>query len=551
VTISFVPDGTVVGVTSSGPLYSNLFATMNARFGSPSVWENQILLAAQTWARQTNLNFDVVGDNATGIGQGAYQQGDPGMGDIRIGGAYLASGALAQAYLPSPLNNYSIAGDIQFNTTVGWTIGSTYYDLYSVALHEFGHALGLYHSTASPTPVMWPYYTGVVSGLAPDDAAGIQAIYGGARANDYYDTYAPNNVWYTSTDLTGQINPWSKTVLLANMDITTNSDVDWYVVQAPAGTNSRAMVLVQSWLQSQLRPAVYVYSGGALIGAGSVGSPQGGSLLVVNLSNVTPGQMIYIEVVGESNDAFGTGKYALSLNFGYGPTPSVGAYPTATPNGVPLQGGGAQADTADDDGPGHAVDSYPAAAPSAATPVPATLAPAVRSDAAAVVQVVQSAARAAVALHVESAQLVGQGIATPVGTAVQVAATLPAEHGTAIQPAPLALGSVATSPAADDEDAVVRPTSEAAPAVEPAPAKPEEAVRALPMTFEAWDEAATAYFSESAEDAPTPAPLGDQASGLALEALAAVAGILAVVGEHRVKELRDAAPPARRRPTRA
>src|SRR5438046_2641020 len=86
VTISFVPDGAIVGTNNNGYVYSNLFAKWNARFGSPAVWQAQVLRAAQSWAAQTNINFDIVSDNGTPIGQGAYQQGDPGMGDIRIGG---------------------------------------------------------------------------------------------------------------------------------------------------------------------------------------------------------------------------------------------------------------------------------------------------------------------------------------------------------------------------------------------------------------------------------------------------------------------------------
>src|SRR5215813_3437704 len=60
ITISFVPDGTVVGSDVNGPITSNLFATMNARFGSAATWQNEILRAAQLWAQQTNVNFKVV-----------------------------------------------------------------------------------------------------------------------------------------------------------------------------------------------------------------------------------------------------------------------------------------------------------------------------------------------------------------------------------------------------------------------------------------------------------------------------------------------------------
>src|SRR5213593_776835 len=69
VTLSFIPDGTNLGGATS-----NLFATFNARFGSPAAWQNVILKAAQTWAQQTNLNFSLVADNGATTGSGGSQQ---------------------------------------------------------------------------------------------------------------------------------------------------------------------------------------------------------------------------------------------------------------------------------------------------------------------------------------------------------------------------------------------------------------------------------------------------------------------------------------------
>jgi hypothetical protein len=86
VTLSLVPDGTLMTTGINGNVYSNLFATFNAKFGSTATWEDAILTAAQTWAQQANVNLSVVSDNGTTSGQGNYQQGDPSMGDIRIGG---------------------------------------------------------------------------------------------------------------------------------------------------------------------------------------------------------------------------------------------------------------------------------------------------------------------------------------------------------------------------------------------------------------------------------------------------------------------------------
>ena len=81
VTISFMPDG-----TDNGGKVSNLQSSFNASFGSTSNWQNVIIKAAQTWAGSANINSEVVPDNGAPQGSGASQQGDPGFGDIRIGG---------------------------------------------------------------------------------------------------------------------------------------------------------------------------------------------------------------------------------------------------------------------------------------------------------------------------------------------------------------------------------------------------------------------------------------------------------------------------------
>jgi len=84
-------------------------------------------------------------------------------------------GIIAHTFYPPPGNREPLAGDMHLNADESWSVGGKV-DLFSVALHEAGHALGLGHSD-DPASVMYPYYR-LQTGLTADDIAGIQALYG-------------------------------------------------------------------------------------------------------------------------------------------------------------------------------------------------------------------------------------------------------------------------------------------------------------------------------------------------------------------------------------
>ena len=65
-------------------------------------------------------------------------------------------GILAHTFYPAPINSEPVAGDMHFDADEAWKVGADT-DVYTVALHEIGHALGLTHSD-NPNDVMYPYY---------------------------------------------------------------------------------------------------------------------------------------------------------------------------------------------------------------------------------------------------------------------------------------------------------------------------------------------------------------------------------------------------------
>jgi len=137
----------------------------------PSDVEREIARALAEWSTHVHVSFTLGGASASPrnldflFGTRSHGDAFPFDGRGRV---------LAHTFYPAPPNPEPIAGDLHLDEEEDWKIGADT-DVYSVILHELGHALGLGHSDL-PTAVMYPYYRRATK-LATDDIAAIQDLY--------------------------------------------------------------------------------------------------------------------------------------------------------------------------------------------------------------------------------------------------------------------------------------------------------------------------------------------------------------------------------------
>ncbi|XP_005998664.1 matrix metalloproteinase-20-like [Latimeria chalumnae] len=140
---------------------------------SHSEVEQAIQMAFKVWSDVTPLRFIKVSTGTADIlilfASRYHGDNFPFDGPSKV---------LAHAFTPGP----GIGGDTHFDKDEKWSTNWKGINLFLVAAHEFGHALGLDHSS-DPNALMYPTYkyaNPVDYHLPPDDVQGIQALYGKA-----------------------------------------------------------------------------------------------------------------------------------------------------------------------------------------------------------------------------------------------------------------------------------------------------------------------------------------------------------------------------------
>jgi hypothetical protein len=175
VTWSLMP----TNLNSGGPAFNFFHADgggiLNLSEFMEGQWKAEIERAFAAWSDVANITFTEVDDD------GAALNAATTGGDIRIGGAVFdgPGNLIGHAHFPDCSACVSLGSDIHFDIAEDWTIGHAGpgFDIFTVAAHEIGHAIGLDHSEQNDA-LMFGVYSEAFVGLQADDILGAQSIYG-------------------------------------------------------------------------------------------------------------------------------------------------------------------------------------------------------------------------------------------------------------------------------------------------------------------------------------------------------------------------------------